>query len=121
MPCQFFIVGSSYPAPGYFVSKGAANQRSQDGRDAVRCSRKAQKPWTVLRGRSKRKNRKYAHAYSGSAKTSNGPANDESGGILSHGAHQAAHFENEDGNQEPELYGEVLVELAPSRLKSYPD
>ena len=110
---------SSYPAPWHFVSESATDKRSQDRGDAIGCSSKAQKLWTFLRGCSEPDNRENSHANSGSAEASDGPADYKSCRVLSHGADEASHFENEYGNKKPKLDRKVLEKLSPGWLEGY--
>ena len=101
------------PAPGHAVGESTADEGAHDGRNTVRSSDDAGEHRPLLGFGREGDEGVGARSDSGGADTGDGASHDQSGRVGRYTADQATELENEDGDQEAGLQGEVLVDLAP--------
>lgn len=101
------------PSPSNMVRESAANQRPNNAGNTVGSTDDAGEHWPPPRGRRVRDESICARADPRSADSSDGAPDNQGLGVGRHAADQAADFEDEDGEEEGDLEGEVLVGFAP--------
>lgn len=115
--CFRWALLKDVPSPRDFVREDTSQKRADDGCNAVRRSHDSKHRWPFLRRCAQTDNGKCTGCNTGTSNTSDGTTNNQGDRIRRDGADETADFEDEHGNHEVELQGEVLVYLSPCGLK----
>lgn len=101
------------PSPRDVIGKGAADEGTDDTGDSVGGADDAGKGGSLLRGRGEGDDCVGAGAETGSSHAGDGAAGNEGLSVGGGAADDGAEFEDEDGDKEGCLEGEVLVDFTP--------
>lgn len=104
------------PSPRDVIGKGAADEGTDDTGDSVGGADDAGEGGSLLRGRGEGDDGVGAGAETGGSHAGDGAAGDEGLGVGGGAADDGAELEDEDGDEEGCLEGEVLVDFTPCMM-----